>query len=305
MSVLLNGTQAAHKIFGDAVEYEERRTISGMVTSGHLLKHRLTRSSDTLRAVQETVQIGVVPQENTIFGNVIETYDGLRRSQCGFVKGEITLQIQHCLLAKRGVRLQEIETVLSHEQALGQCQDFLDANLPNASRVKTPSTASAARALLAGSRTCAAICSKVCATIFDELEIIREGIQKEADNFTRFYIIVRDREVEFPTAAPHTANCRALIRLWISPPPPSGTRPHKDVIHYLASSGLGITRIDRRPSDDDLPFRDVYFVEVAGTAEVMGRSEQSPAIRSWPMSVADALGFIRNMGGEVDLIGLW
>lgn len=145
--------------------------------------------------MQEIVPIGVVPQENTIFGSVIETHDGLRRLNCGFVKGEITLQIQHCLLVKEGVQLHEIESVLSHEQvrcapwspsdahstfkALGQCQDFLSAYLPNATRVKTPSTASAARSLLTSPRSCAAICSKVCATMFEELEILREGIQDE------------------------------------------------------------------------------------------------------------------------------
>lgn len=62
------------------------------------------------------MQIGVVPQENTIYGNVIETYDCLRHLKCGFVKGEITLQIQHCLLVLKGVKLEDVDTVLSHEQ---------------------------------------------------------------------------------------------------------------------------------------------------------------------------------------------
>lgn len=71
---------------------------------------------DTFKAAEGAVSIGVVPQENTIFGNVIETYDEFRRAKCGFVKGEITLQVQHCLLVQRGVQLHEIEEVLSHEQ---------------------------------------------------------------------------------------------------------------------------------------------------------------------------------------------
>jgi len=86
--------EAAHKVFGDTVEYEERRTIS-----------------DTFQAVRDVVSIAVVPQENTIFGNVIETYDALRQNGCGFVKGEITLQVQHCLLVQKGVQLHEIEKI--------------------------------------------------------------------------------------------------------------------------------------------------------------------------------------------------
>jgi len=77
---------------------------------------QLTAYSDILKAIQETVQIGVVPQENTIYGNVIETSDCLRHLKCGFVKGEVTLQIQHCLLALKGVELEDVDTVLSHEQ---------------------------------------------------------------------------------------------------------------------------------------------------------------------------------------------
>ncbi|KAJ3570257.1 hypothetical protein NP233_g4533 [Leucocoprinus birnbaumii] len=253
-----------------------------------------TNQGNTLRAVYGSVEIGMVPQENTIFGNVIETYDGLRSRKCGFVKGEVTLQIQHCLLTKRGVQLHEIDTVLSHEQALGQCQDFLDTHLPNASRVKTSSTAAAAQAILTTPGNCAAICSKVF---------------RHTDNYTRFYVVVRDRETQLPVG-PHRAKSQALIRLWISPPPqpPSGTRPQKGVIQYLASSGLSVSRIDRRPSDDSLPFRDVYFVEVASPTEIIEEpdlSQGSPAIRSWTAEVENAIELMRKMGGEVDNIGLW
>ncbi|KAF9452680.1 PDT-domain-containing protein [Macrolepiota fuliginosa MF-IS2] len=276
--------EAAHKVFGDGVEYEERQTIS-----------------DTFQAIQDTVSIAVVPQENTIFGNVIETYDALRQTGCGFVKGEITLQVQHCLLVQQGVQLHEIEKILSHEQALGQCQDFLNTHLPNATRIRTPSTASAARSLLTSPRNCAAICSKICATLFDGLEVLCTGVQKEANNFTRFYIIVRDREVQLPIG-PHRAKSKGLLRLWVPPAPASGTR-QKDIVQYLSPSGLSIMRIDRRPSDGGPPFQSVYFVET--TDIVGGGSEEPPTSDSWTTLLEEAVSLIRKMGGEVDLIGVW
>ena len=135
-----------------------------------------------------------MPQENTIFGSVIETYDALRET--GYVQGDITLQIRHSLIVRRGVQLHDIRRVLSHEQvchspshidakcesdtstqALGQCREFIRAHLPDVSLVKTASTAAAARALLSEPPDCAAIASRVCATLFDGLSILFDGIQ--------------------------------------------------------------------------------------------------------------------------------
>lgn len=72
---------------------------------------------DTIKDVFDALPAttaAVVPQKNSIFGSVVETYDCLRDR--GFVCGEITLQIQHCLLVCPGVQLADIKTVLSHEQ---------------------------------------------------------------------------------------------------------------------------------------------------------------------------------------------
>jgi len=116
------------------------------------------------------------------------------------------------------------------------------------------------------------------------------------DNFTRFYVVVRDREVQLPIAALRRTEGRALIRLRAS-----GTQSLKDMIRCLTTSDLNIVRIDRRPSGV-LPFRDVYFVELASTPESLG---QSQAIRLWSAAVSSAIHPIRSMEGEVDLIGLW
>jgi len=68
------------------------------------------------------------------------------------------------------------------KQALGQCRQFIKKQLPHASLEKTPSTAAAAaKAVLLDDDPikCAAICSKMCATVFDDLEVLREGIQDQ------------------------------------------------------------------------------------------------------------------------------
>jgi hypothetical protein len=63
--------------------------------------------------------LGLIPQENSIHGIVIEAYDILRVPDFGreaFVRGEITINIQHCLITRKGVALENVRRILSHEQ---------------------------------------------------------------------------------------------------------------------------------------------------------------------------------------------
>ena len=75
--------------------------------------------AEVFRAVSPEIPFGLLPQENSIFGTVTETYDLLRLPEVGterFVRGELILPVQHSLLVRRGVKLEDIDRVLSHEQ---------------------------------------------------------------------------------------------------------------------------------------------------------------------------------------------
>lgn len=91
--------EAAYKRFADHAQYLERKTIA-----------------DVFSSLSPSVPLGVVPQENSTFGSVIETCNALRGSHPGFVRGEVLLKIDHCLLVRKGVKLDEIRKVMSHEQ---------------------------------------------------------------------------------------------------------------------------------------------------------------------------------------------
>lgn len=63
--------------------------------------------------------LALLPQENSIFGVVTETYDLLRSSELGerkWIRGAVTLSVQHCLIVRRGKTMRDIKRVLSHEQ---------------------------------------------------------------------------------------------------------------------------------------------------------------------------------------------
>ncbi|KAL4266916.1 Prephenate dehydratase domain-containing protein [Pleurotus pulmonarius] len=266
--------QAAHQKFGPSAKYVGQDTVQ-----------------DVFNALSPTIPFGVVPQENTIFGSVVETYDQLRHSNVGkglFVVSEVTLGVQHCLLARKGVSLSEIKNVLSHEQALGQCQGFLSKHLPSARQMKTPSTAAAAEAIATSEEyaTSAAICSKICTTVFPELDVLEESIQASNDNFTRFYVLGIDTDST-------VLGNRALIRMQHS----DGARTSNlfPPLSALSSASLGVSRIDRRPSLCGGLFKDMLFVEVFQCEDGL----------KWADEVEDAMQRVVKIGWETCLLGIW
>lgn len=247
-------------------------------------------------ALSPTVNAGVVPQENSIFGIVNETYDGLR--DAGFVRGEVTLGVQHCLLARHGVQVEDIKEILSHEQALGQCRRFIDTHFPSASLVKTSSTAAAARALQDGSPNRAAICSRVCADLFG-LRVLRRGIQDEAANFTRFYVIAKSNDDPIPNSFLNPpSSYKALVK--IVQPIASLDTKNFAISQSLDALQIVFTRIDRRPSRTGPVSSDIYFVELQGPAH---RDPTPPA--AWFAEATKAVQRVKEAGGEAQLIGLW
>ena len=79
----------------------------------------------------------------------------------------------------------EVEAVLSHPQPLAQCARFLREQLPGVERRSVSSTAAAVRMVSESVRPWAAIGARAAAELYG-CAILREGIEDEADNVTRF-----------------------------------------------------------------------------------------------------------------------
>ncbi|MFY9279501.1 MAG: prephenate dehydratase domain-containing protein, partial [Caldicoprobacterales bacterium] len=90
------------------------------------------------------VSQGVVPIENAMEGTVNLTIDILVHEVNLSIVKELVIPIQHCLMARKGIKTEDITKVLSHPQALAQCRKFLDKYLKNIKRETTESTAAAA-----------------------------------------------------------------------------------------------------------------------------------------------------------------
>ncbi|MBQ9207275.1 MAG: 3-deoxy-7-phosphoheptulonate synthase [Treponema sp.] len=137
--------------------------------------------------VDGKAEYGMVPIENSTAGSVYNNYDNLTRYEDISIVGALTLRIQHSLLGVKGATLETIKNVYSHPQGLAQCSNFLKNR--NWQAVDTVSTATAASLVAEkGSAENAAICNARNAGIYG-LEVIKEGIQNEQDNYTRFVVI--------------------------------------------------------------------------------------------------------------------
>lgn len=137
---------------------------------------------------QQSVDRAVVPIENAVFGSVRVNYDHLRVHDVTII-GELQLRIHHCLMAPDGATMDALTVVRSHQQALGQCRDWLRTHVPDATPEATPDTAGAARAVAAaGDPTVAAVASRRAAERYD-LSVLADGLQDNAQNFTRFLVL--------------------------------------------------------------------------------------------------------------------
>ena len=151
---------------------------------------------DTFRQTFATLRKGadyaVAALENSLYGSINDVYDLLLSSRY-WISGEVYLRVEHCLLGLPGADVNKISEVHSQAPALGQCQEWLELNLPKAKHVEEHDTAASAQLIKKlGNPHKAAIASEQ-AGILAGLEVLAKGIETHPENFTRFAIVCRDR----------------------------------------------------------------------------------------------------------------
>src|SRR5260370_1593367 len=145
------------------------------------------------RAVPDgTADALLAPVENSLAGSVVRVYDLLLESDLGIV-AETILPIEHHLIGVPGATLAGLRSVASHPMALAQCERFFSSH-PGLKRVPAEDTAGSAReALLCGDRSSAAIAGRR-ADAHSNAVILAESIQDNAENFTRFLLLVPESQ---------------------------------------------------------------------------------------------------------------
>jgi chorismate mutase/prephenate dehydratase len=136
--------------------------------------------------IVDEAKYGVVPVENSLDGSVNITLDLLLESDLT-VYGEVNLRIVHNLIVKKGARMNQINSILSHAQALAQCRNFLEVTFPTADVRAVSSTAKAVEMVRTMDYT-AAIGTEIAAKNFG-LVVLKRQIEDDTNNFTRFFVL--------------------------------------------------------------------------------------------------------------------
>lgn len=197
----------------------------------------------TIKMVLEFVDqtpnaIGILPIENSVEGAVRETIDNLIRTKNENIKilSEVVVPIRHCLLA-RTTELYSISGIISHPQALAQCQNFIHNEMPrHLDIIEVASTSEAARKLEEYNLTYASIGSKKTADIYN-LNVLRDNINDDPDNKTRFALI-GDLET------PRTENDNTTLAFSTENKPGALL----EVLQIFHDYGINLSYIDSRPS---------------------------------------------------------
>ena len=211
---------------------------------------------------------GILPIENSSYGSVSAVYDLMRNYNFHIVRS-IRLRVSHNLLARPGTSLSDIKEIYSHEQAIGQCGEFLKT-LPGVKITLCDNTAEAAKLVAGSDRTdAAAIASRECVDLYG-LDVLKSNIQITDNNYTRFICISKKLEI-YPGAN------RISLMLSLEHKPSS-------LYHMIArfsSMGLNLTKLESRPipgSDFEFMFyfdidAPIYSEEVIG---LLSELEEGP-----------------------------
>lgn len=179
-------------------------------------------------------QYGVLPIENSSHGSVEQVYD-LMKNHNFYIAKCFKVHISHKLLGKAEAKISDIKEIVSHNQALGQCAEFIKS-LGNIKITTCPNTAMAAEIVASSDRTdIAAISSADCAELYG-ITVLKDGIQLSDNNYTRFICITRDLEI-YPGAN--------KISLMLSLP----HRPNSlySMLSKFSALGVNLTKLESRP----------------------------------------------------------
>jgi prephenate dehydratase len=221
--------RAARQFFGDAVKASPTPSFREVFE----------------RVVSGDAAFGIVPVENTLGGSIHQNYDLLVEFDVHIV-GETKLRVVHSLIASRGTRLEQVKRIYAHPQAAAQCEKFLRGHAAW-SVLQVYDTAGSVKMIKEEKATdAAAIASSDAARRFD-MEILKEGIESDPRNFTRFLVLSKEPA--------KTGNKVSLVYATQNKP---GALFH--TLEVFAKKGMNLAKLESRPIAGK-PWEYLFYVD--------------------------------------------
>ncbi|ANT64315.1 prephenate dehydratase [Prosthecochloris sp. CIB 2401] len=228
---------------------------------------------------QQTVDMAVIPIENSLGGSIHHNYDLLIQHPVT-IAAETFVKVEHCLLGLPGASADLPGRVLSHPQALAQCRNFFATHPALKAEVAYDTAGSAKIIAEAGDTSALAIASKRAGELYG-LDILQKNLADEEWNITRFFAIThKDRQPD--TATPGLKKTSIVFTL-----------PNEQGSLFKALATFALRSIDLRKIESR-PFRKKAF-EYLFYVDFMGDMDEE--------NVANAVNHLREFAPMVKVLG--
>lgn len=210
--------------------------------------------SDIFKGIElGEIDYGILPIENSSTGAISENLD-LLRNYGFYIVGEECIRIDQNLVGIKGARVEDITEIYSHPQGIEQSSDFL-RGYQHWKMIPFHNTATSAKLIKdLSDKTKAAIASKRAAKIYG-LEIIKECINNQRDNYTRFIIISKELNV---------VNDADKVSVVFSLENEAGTLYR--LLSHFAENNINMIKIESRPMKDS-SWKYFLYVDFEGHIE--------------------------------------
>ena len=228
--------------------------------------------------VEDKAEMAMIPVENTVAGRVADIHTLLGNSSLK-IYAEHFERVRHQLVAKKESEISDLKYIRSHAMGIGQCKKVID-ELSLTSIIMADTAGSAKYISEEGNKHDSAIASSLAAEIYD-LKIIRENIEDDKNNTTRFLIMSKsqqDRNMELE----YITSCIFEVK--------SIPSALYKALGGLATNGINMIKLESFISDRDFNKAQFYL-------EFEGHSNDAP--------VKAALDEITHYTNQLNILGVY